>query len=548
MARNFHFSRLLDYISASAIAATANSTQMKSIYRDFDTAKLDGKRLRELIDANTPTFYVLDFNVTINEISKVFDYSLFSGNEDYLKDSGLTSATLHKKLQENLRKYFISVPSAPTGFSRKKPTALSSKDFIPVYNNLKLDYDNAVNLLSKRNTYAGYRNITNRLAANIRTKLKSYSVFIAADGNLLVNNLGTSLVIIGPTFNAVREKVNEILNYCISLVVFNEFQGVETKKFQDARNQGFQIGNIINIGHTAATSGKDLIGANIPQVQEKQFLLGDTASANKLEETISEVYLEHNLQVDFNQNYSKNASILLDMNFSFTVTMGRAFNTGKLKDQEVAAVKKFIGNTILPTVVEQAKKKFFGGMVTESSASPTIPEYIAGSIADIIEGKKPRTVIKRNTAKTSGKTIKMPVISKTAKLPNLKVKTKSGTSLSIAKPPTQVTTASLGSLESLLKNRLYPQIVKNMGTGNSRNVLNFRTGRFAHSAKVERLSQSREGMISVFYSYMRNPYGTFSEGGRQEFPRTRDPKALISKSIREIGASAAYNRMRAVLV
>ena len=72
MARKFHFSRLLDYVSASAMAATANSTQMKSIYRDFDVAKLEGKRLRELIDANTPTFYILDFNIVNSEVAKAF--------------------------------------------------------------------------------------------------------------------------------------------------------------------------------------------------------------------------------------------------------------------------------------------------------------------------------------------------------------------------------------------------------------------------------------------------------------------------------------------
>ena len=87
-----------------------------------------------------------------------------------------------------------------------------------------------------------------------------------------------------------------------------------------------------------------------------------------------------------------------------------------------------------------------------------------------------------------------------------------------------------------------------MGTGSSTNILNYRSGRFAESAKVEKMSQSREGMITAFYSYMHNPYGTFSTGGAQESPLTRDPKLLISKSIREIGLTAATNRMRAVLV
>jgi hypothetical protein len=47
---------------------------------------------------------------------------------------------------------------------------------------------------------------------------------------------------------------------------------------------------------------------------------------------------------------------------------------------------------------------------------------------------------------------------------------------------------------------------------------------------------------------MRNPYGTFSEGGQQQSPRSRDPKLLISKSIREIAQTRVDNRLRAVLV
>ena len=106
---------------------------------------------------------------------------------------------------------------------------------------------------------------------------------------------------------------------------------------------------------------------------------------------------------------------------------------------------------------------------------------------------------------------------------------------------------SLTSLQALLSAGITKQVISNMGMGNRKDILNYRTGRFAESVTIDRLTQSKQGMISVFYNYMRNPYGTFSEGGRQESPKTRDPKLLISKSIREIGAKNAYNRMRAVL-
>lgn len=107
---------------------------------------------------------------------------------------------------------------------------------------------------------------------------------------------------------------------------------------------------------------------------------------------------------------------------------------------------------------------------------------------------------------------------------------------------------SLTSLQNLINKHLQDVISANMGDGNSRNVLNYRTGLLAASAKVERMSQSREGMITAFYSYMKNPYATFSDGGQQQYPKSRDPKLLISKSIREIAAEKVGNRLRAVVV
>jgi hypothetical protein len=107
---------------------------------------------------------------------------------------------------------------------------------------------------------------------------------------------------------------------------------------------------------------------------------------------------------------------------------------------------------------------------------------------------------------------------------------------------------NLTSLQNLINSRLQDAVSANMGDGDSRRVLNYRTGRLAASAKVERLTESRTGMITAFYSYMKNPYATFSEGGQQQSPKSRDPKALISRSIREIAAEYAVTKLRAVNV
>lgn len=156
-----------------------------------------------------------------------------------------------------------------------------------------------------------------------------------------------------------------------------------------------------------------------------------------------------------------------------------------------------------------------------------------------INGKTINVLV--NIAKFS---VKNPVKTKV----NSTTSNKTSTSIKVPSVKALPIEYNLTSLQALLDAQLQHVIAANMGNGQDRRVLNYRTGRLAASAKVERLSMSKEGAITAFYSYMRNPYGTFSEGGKQQYPKTRDPKLLISQSIREIAATKVANRLRAVLV
>lgn len=168
------------------------------------------------------------------------------------------------------------------------------------------------------------------------------------------------------------------------------------------------------------------------------------------------------------------------------------------------------------------KKEYTGDVALKSIplARVTTPN-IKKSIAEVKKSKAKLAKVRSTTEKELGR------------LKNIKINTR---------------TTNIIKLQNLINQGLAKQIQENMGTGSSRKVLNYRTGRLAESAKVERMSESRAGMITAFYSYMRNPYGTFAEGGRQEFPTSRNPKLLISQSIRQLAGSQVANRMRAVLV
>lgn len=192
------------------------------------------------------------------------------------------------------------------------------------------------------------------------------------------------------------------------------------------------------------------------------------------------------------------------------------------------------------------QKTFETLLTTEGSRS--VLQHISDIVIGTIEGSNP---IKDSSSSIKvNQSIKLPGAQKTKikisvpKKPTKKIQTKS--------PKLKYTSAgnfdSLLNLQNLINSGLVATIKKNMGDGTRRDILNLRSGRFAESVAVERLTQSREGGITAFYNYMRYPYATFSLGGRQDRPRTRDPKLLISSSIREIARNLAITRLRAQLL
>lgn len=88
------------------------------------------------------------------------------------------------------------------------------------------------------------------------------------------------------------------------------------------------------------------------------------------------------------------------------------------------------------------------------------------------------------------------------------------------------------ALRNLL-NELLPQVVAQNMTSPA---LNYRTGRFANSVRVDGVTQgSRGGNTMIEASYMTNPYETFAPGGNRYTPQ-RDPERLIKRSIRQVAS------------
>lgn len=219
-----------------------------------------------------------------------------------------------------------------------------------------------------------------------------------------------------------------------------------------------------------------------------------------------------------------------------------AFTSGGIKFTEGAAEQR------LRALMEQQVEKLIG-----TKGSPQMVELIIESIADVMVGK-PKKVIEYKVPLTKIATsksakINTSAINKKIKQDKAQVKKLKASVKAVPKfeKPSEES-LNLTNLQNLLNQRLHDQIKANMGTGQSRSTLNYRSGRLAKSAQVERMSESRAGMITAFYTYMKYPYATFSDGGAQQYPKSRDPKLLIAKSIREIAGTQIANRMRAVNV
>lgn len=109
------------------------------------------------------------------------------------------------------------------------------------------------------------------------------------------------------------------------------------------------------------------------------------------------------------------------------------------------------------------------------------------------------------------------------------------------KAPKSIATAKTSASPVALRNMLNAVLPQEVASRMSAPALQFRTGRFANSARVENVLVGPRGGTQIEYSYMRNPYETFEPGGKQG-STNRDPRRIIGASIREIATGIIGNR------
>ena len=544
--RRLHIRRYADILMGSIINGAKTKIQKLAYRKGLELSK-GQTEFNEMLRNNSPSIYLVDPNliakVILNKlntesatyVSAVFTDEGPSSPENASFQKDLSSILLNNSgLEARLSRQIAQQLNAD--FASSKITSKELNDVVKtIYDKMIVDIT-AAEKGSK--SYLSYQIAAAKAGAELRRVLNLKKVAILTDADSIVDNLNDRIAFVSYTFSAGVSNINKSIQTAVNSVLLSA--GIETAK-------AFAVGNLVHAGHVGIYQDDNLIGINMPAAIIGGLVTGRFAD---IEQAIGNIPIHIEQGIRLKTNYTQSAGMFLDLQFNFAVSMEGSFNSGILGPQEVAAARAIVNNVANKALEEAVKEQVSATSISKVAdilqASPNYREYLEQAIRATLEGKKlPNlnhqldTLLKRDIVSSFTKSTKAnlntkkKIVAKNTKVPETSIKARAAV-------------PDLTSLQSLINSSLFETIRKNMGDGTRSDVLNYRTGRFASSARVERLSQSRSGMITAFYTYMKNPYATFSDGGRQQMPKTRDPKLLISKSIREIAAERVANRLRAI--
>lgn len=298
------------------------------------------------------------------------------------------------------------------------------------------------------------------------------------------------------------------------------------KLTQTAKKQGLglQIGHIFGagLGNIAAFAGTE---DGLPDIfhlfsPEAQALLVD------IREKAIKVDGNYEIDVALTEAAGKDLGTI-----SVTIVEGAGPNalTGAQLRVYVEAVRKIV----------QAE---FSRIITQYKLSAPILQQILTRTANILlDDGKPKPIKVRKTGRKSDKAI--------VETPVYGIDLGKGArTTGRGKSRADFQADDLHLLIDEINRLLHDQIKQNMGKGGAKQLLNYRTGRFARSARVQALYDVKEkGAIGAKVKYMRHPYGVF-EPGQRLHKVGRDPHRIFGRSIRQILQERKIANLRRVKV
>jgi hypothetical protein len=179
--------------------------------------------------------------------------------------------------------------------------------------------------------------------------------------------------------------------------------------------------------------------------------------------------------------------------------------------------------------------------------SPAIFDMLGNKIYEDLQLGKSKNVFHSGTAsKKASNTVGKGTPAKLGKTQNIGFGDIGGSnriSLGIGPKIAKPRQLNIINIVNMINQRLAETIRASMGSPK----LNYRTGRFADSVKVLGGSMDKDGSLRLPYTYMKYPYQTF-EPGFARGTKERDPKVLISESIKELAIKLVLIKLRVVRV
>jgi hypothetical protein len=492
-----------------------------------------GNDFREYIDTRTPFVLWLDIDLIRDRILNHVD--AFITDLAAAVDDGNAPPDLPQKIKQLLDDAYVRTINSYANNSRYQ----------------KIDQHELESLLTELNA-ASVGEIRNVITKNF-SRTKIITNVTKPDKSVMLLLPSFSTLEFGPTYRKILQELVEEATWLeaspakvdagmFSALAMGNTGGLSQKD----RLLAFVTKNFAalqNIGHIEVdvVSEKEKIvkrGQNSPRLLQALLSLPKESNPQRLQLKFSKETGQAQTRLKIRKKFS-GSKLVFELLVENGISVGLP-ETQKVNLAKAALERAFSVGKGFTSVIRKNPS-----ILTQFESSKSLLQYIEGTIVSAIKTGKQLPAYTSNfeTVSKSSFTIYKPKIQFTVKLSNKILSTPKKLKVVVKKPG-----LNLVNLENLINQSLTERIKQNMGTGNRRDVLNLRSGRFAESVKVERMSQSREGMITAFYSYMKNPYATFSQGGRQDAPKSRDPKLLIARSIREIAAQQVANRLRSVSI
>lgn len=286
------------------------------------------------------------------------------------------------------------------------------------------------------------------------------------------------------------------------LLPFNNYSAVYRFLRKLSKNQYLEVGHIGTSSIASARAKASEYGT--PKLQKKMF-----SNVEKHKKAVFATVEEH--FPGMKTTYLKSLSTkMLKGSLEGVLVMPQNF---ELNQESIKALETELGKS-----TEKLRDEIFN-----LKGSKSYKQHLDYIIYNAYKhGKQPKAFTEKATTITKPKKKKRKIV-----LPREKGETASQMSTS--------------SLFNIINAQLNEQVAGLMGDP----YLNYRTGRFANSVEVNRVTRGRKGMLTFYYTYMKYPYQTFEPGFRQGH-LGKDPRLLISASIRSIAEGLVKERFRSV--